>query len=108
MPAGELLANEVAKLLHVQNGKTVNELTGELTGAVTVRAVRYAVKLLVADGRARLTGKKVAGLANRKRYKVLAAVPDGVALKTIEHPPGLIDEIAGAIRSGKLSLKDDL
>ena len=27
---------------------------------------------------------------------------DGIALTSIEHPPGLIDDIAAAIRSGKL------
>ena len=27
---------------------------------------------------------------------------DGVALKSMEHPPGLIDKMAAAIRSGKL------
>lgn len=31
--------------------------------------------------------------------------PDGVMLTSIEHPPGLIDALADAIRSGKLSLK---
>src|SRR4030095_5136442 len=30
---------------------------------------------------------------------------DGVMLESIAHPPGLIDDIADAIQSGKLSLK---
>ena len=39
------------------------------------------------------------------RIKTLPSVEpigDGVALTSMAHPPGLIDEIAGAIRSGKL------
>lgn len=30
---------------------------------------------------------------------------DGVALNSISHPPGLIDNLAAAIRDGRLSLK---
>ena len=74
MPAGESLANEVAKLLDSSTSKSVAELAGELEGAVTIRAVRYAVKLLVEAGRARLTGNKVMG--SRQRYRVLAVLPE--------------------------------
>lgn len=77
MPAGEFLADEVAKVLNVQIGKTVNEITAELPGKVTSRAVRYAVYLLLADGRAKTTGKVIPGLlGNKKRYKVLAVMQD--------------------------------
>jgi hypothetical protein len=30
---------------------------------------------------------------------------DGISLKSVAHPPGLIDQMAEAIRSGKLSTK---
>ena len=36
-----------------------------------------------------------------------ADVGDGIALTSMEHPPGLIDKMADAIRSGKLSLNQN-
>lgn len=36
------------------------------------------------------------------RASTIAKVGDGVALTSMAHPPGLIEKIAGAIRSGKL------
>lgn len=75
MPAGELLANEIAKLLTTHTAKTVGDLHAELTGAVSRRAVRYAVQMLVTDGRAKLLGPKAKGVQakhNRQRYKVVA------------------------------------
>jgi hypothetical protein len=41
---------------------------------------------------------------NSVRASTLAKVDDGVALTSMAHPPGLIDKIAGAIRSGKLKI----
>ena len=47
------------------------------------------------------------GLRILSRAKEKSAEPagDGVALTSMAHPPGLIDKIADAIKSGKLSLK---
>jgi hypothetical protein len=45
------------------------------------------------------------GLRVRTKPKSVEPIGDGVALTTIAHPPGLIDAMAEAIRSGKLSLK---
>jgi len=44
------------------------------------------------------------GDAKRVRTSTLAKVGDGVALTSVAHPPGLIEKIAGAIRSGKLKI----
>lgn len=82
MPAGELLADEVAKVLHIRTPKTVNEITAELTGMVSKRAVRYAVMLLVKAGRAKTTGARAKGIEpkhNRQRYRVLAVMQEGRA-----------------------------
>ena len=46
---------------------------------------------------------KALGEAKRRASNV-AKVGDGVALTSIPHPPGLIEKIAGAIRSGKLKV----
>jgi hypothetical protein len=48
-----------------------------------------------------LLGKPQRGSA---RASTLAKVGDGVALTSMTHPPGLIEKIAGAIRSGKLKV----
>ncbi len=101
MPAGELLLIEVAKVLSVHEAKTVNEIVASLPFIVSERAVRYAVQGLVDTGRAKRIGPKIIKPGNKQHYKVLA-VPDGIALTSIEHPPGLIDQMADAIRSGKL------
>lgn len=45
------------------------------------------------------------GLRIKSKPKSIEPSGDGIALTSMAHPPGLIDEIAGAIRSGKLSLK---
>jgi hypothetical protein len=43
-----------------------------------------------------------------KMYKLPQVIfPDGVALTSMAHPPGLIDDLADAIRSGKLRLGDE-
>lgn len=43
------------------------------------------------------------GSANRLCFKCdYVPVGDGIALTSMAHPPGLIDKIADAIRSGKL------
>lgn len=44
------------------------------------------------------------GDAKRVRTSTLAKADDGVALTSMTHPPGLIEKIAGAIRSGKLKV----
>jgi len=38
------------------------------------------------------------------RASTIAKVGDGIALTSMAHPPGLIEKIAGAIRSGKLKV----
>lgn len=48
---------------------------------------------------------KSSGLRISSRLKGKTASGDGVALKSMAHPPGLIDAMAEAIKSGKLSLK---
>lgn len=61
------------------------------------------------SGVSKLDQLKALGAAKRglrvPPLKSHGPVGDGVALTSIAHPPGLIDEIAGAIQSGKLSLK---
>lgn len=58
MPAGELLIEEVAKVLSVLDAKTVVQVHGELEGPVSKRAVRYALADLVKRGRAKRYGAK--------------------------------------------------
>jgi repressor of nif and glnA expression len=70
MAAGELLAAEVAGVLHTQNAKTVSEITAELGGIVSTRAVRYAVRMLIEAGRAKRVGRAYC------HYKVLAVVEE--------------------------------
>jgi hypothetical protein len=54
---------------------------------------------------ARTTPSKGLRILTRAKPKPAETVGDGVALTSIAHPPGLIDKIADAIKSGKLSLK---
>jgi hypothetical protein len=42
----------------------------------------------------------------RKSGRVNLTNPDGVALNSIKHPPGLIEKFANAVRTGKLTLED--
>ena len=48
-----------------------------------------------------LLGKPKRGSA---RASTIAKVGDGIALTSMAHPPGLIEKIAGAVRSGKLKI----
>ena len=48
---------------------------------------------------------KPKGLKITSRLKLKKSSGDGVALTSMAHPPGLIDQMAEAIKSGKLSLK---
>jgi hypothetical protein len=66
MPAGELLAARVLQVLSVFDGKTTNEIGAALTPPVTGRAVRYAILLLIASGKAKRIGKR------GQHFKVLA------------------------------------
>lgn len=54
----------------------------------------------------RLAGASVAPMVRQNRGLRVKAIPgdggDGVALTSMEHPEGLIDKVADAIRSGKL------
>lgn len=44
------------------------------------------------------------GTLDSQGRHVAPLLDDGVALFSIEHPPGLLDKIANAIRTGKLRL----
>ncbi len=66
MPAGELLAARVLDVLSVFDGKTINEIAAVLRPPVSARAVRYAVALLIMDGKARRIGYR------HQHFKILA------------------------------------
>jgi hypothetical protein len=51
------------------------------------------------------THSKGLRILSRAKPKSIEPIGDGVALTSMAHPPGLIDKIADAIKSGKLSLK---
>ena len=70
MPAGSALANTIAGLLHVQIGKTMKDIGLELRPPRTARAVRYAVSMLIAEGRARRVGNPYC------RVKIFAMVQE--------------------------------
>lgn len=57
MPAGNVLAAAVERLLSVQEAKTVTQLASELRPPVSPRAIRYAVRMLVESGRAKRVGR---------------------------------------------------
>jgi len=65
MPAGEILINHVSALLRPETGKRMPEIISGVTLAASPRAVRYAVKALVEQGR-----------AVRKGRAIFAATPD--------------------------------
>lgn len=66
MPAGELLADRVSTLLSVQQAKSVSQIARDLDPPVTGRAVRYALDILISQGRAKRLGHR------SQHYKVLA------------------------------------
>lgn len=60
---------------------------------------------LLLPGRYEVTGSKPSKGLRIKARKSGGPIGDGVALTSMVHPPGLIDALADAIRSGKLNLK---
>lgn len=58
MPCGPQLIEDVASVLHVQNGKTPALIQKHLPAAYTRRAIRYALAALIKSGRAKRRGEQ--------------------------------------------------